>query len=269
MAGSRRVGSMNIITDTFKEERWREILALLAEQGRIRVGDLAARLNVSEATVRRDLEAMQAQGMLQRTHGGAMLPRPTAFEVSFDESQSRALAEKQAIGARAAALVNEGDSIIIESGSTTLEMARCLGHLNKLTVLTNSLAICKELSGNEGVEIIVLGGNLRRQSASLVGPWVSEILRNVRVDKAFLGANGVSAQFGLSAPNVFTAETRKAMIAAARTCITLADNSKLGVESLYRIAAIDTLDILVTDAHSGSEQLDPIREMGVEVLVAE
>ena len=261
---------MHITTDTFKEERWRDILNILAEHGRIRVGHLAERLNVSEATVRRDLESMQAQGLLQRTHGGAMLPRPTTFEISFDESKSRALAEKRAIGGRAADLVNEGDSIIIESGSTTLEMARCLVErdIRKVTVLTNSLAISKELSANEEIEIIVLGGSLRRQSASLVGSWVSEMLRTVRVDKAFLGANGISADFGISAPNVFTAETRKAMIAAARTRIALADHSKLGVETLYRVAPVDALDVLVTDEHSTDEQLDPIRELGVEVLVA-
>ena len=259
----------NIITDTFKEERWRAILAILAEQGRIRVGHLAARLNVSEATVRRDLEAMQAQGMLHRTHGGAMLPQPTTFEVSFDESQSRALAEKRAIGRRAAELIRDGESIIIESGSTTLEMARCLGHLRQLTVLTNSLAICKELSVHESFDIIVLGGTLRRRSASLVGPWVSDILRNVRVDKAFLGANGISLSFGISAPNVFTAETRKAMIAAARTRVALADHSKLGVENLYRVAALDALDILITDHLASEEQIDPIRELGIEVVKAE
>lgn len=259
----------NLLTDTFKEERWREILRLLAEHGRIRVGHLAEQLAVSEATVRRDLEAMQAQGMLQRTHGGAMLPRPTAFEISFDESQSRALAEKSAIGRRAAALVQEGESIIIESGSTTLEMARCLGSLQKLTVLTNSLAISKELAVNDGIDIIVLGGTLRRQSASLVGPWVSDMLRNVRVDKAFLGGNGISLEFGISAPNVFTAETRKAMITAARMRVALADHSKLGIETLYRVAPLDALDTLVTDAHATAEQLDPIRELGIDVLVAE
>jgi DeoR/GlpR family transcriptional regulator of sugar metabolism len=166
-------------------------------------------------------------------------------------------------------LVNDGESIIIESGSTTLEMARCLGDAHQLTVLTNSLAIAKELAGNPDIEIMVLGGTLRRQSASLVGPWVTEILRGVRVDKAFLGANGVSAEFGISAPNVFTAETRKAMIHAARTRIALADNSKLGVETLYRISPLNALDVLVTDAHATDEQLDPIREAGVEVLVAE
>ncbi|MHB9130721.1 MAG: DeoR/GlpR family DNA-binding transcription regulator [Armatimonadota bacterium] len=256
-------------TDSFKEERWRDILTILAERGRIRVGHLAERLNVSEATVRRDLEAMQAQGMLQRTHGGAMLPKPTAFEVSFDESQSRALAEKRAIGLRAAALVQEGESLIIESGSTTLEMARYLAEMHKLTVLTNSLAIAKELSANEGIEILVLGGSLRRQSASLVGSWVSDLLRNVRVDKAFLGVNGLSADFGLSAPNVFTAESRAAMIAAARTRIALADHSKLGVENLYHVAPLDALDILVTDTAATEDQLAPLRTAGVEVLVAE
>lgn len=258
-----------IVPDTFKEERWREILGMLAEHGRIRVGMLAGRLNVSEATVRRDLEAMQAQGLLQRTHGGAMLPRPTAFEISFDESQGRALTEKRAIGLRAARLVGEGDSIIIESGSTTLELARCLGEFHRLTVLTNSLAICKELSTHDGIEVMVLGGTLRRQSASLVGPWVSDLLRNVRVDKAFLGANGISAEFGISAPNVFTAETRKAMIAAARSCIALADHSKLGIESLYRVAPVNALDVLVTDAGASHELVDPIRECGIDVQVAE
>lgn len=254
--------------DTFKEERWREILKILGEQGRIRVGHLAARLNVSEATVRRDLEAMQEQGMVQRTHGGAMLPRPTAFEVSFDESQRRAQYEKRAIGQRAALLVGEGDTIILESGSTTLELARCLVEIPRLTVLTNSLAIAKELSVNPEIEIMVLGGTLRRQSASLVGTWVAEILRNVRVDKAFLGVNGLSAGFGLSSPNPFTAESRKAIIAAARTRIALADHSKLGIEALYYVAPLDAIDVLVTDANATDEQLAPIRERGVEVLVA-
>ncbi|HEY3418390.1 MAG TPA: DeoR/GlpR family DNA-binding transcription regulator [Armatimonadota bacterium] len=259
---------MNITNDTFKEERWREILDILSREGRIRVADLAAQLSVSEATVRRDLEAMQAQGMLQRTHGGALLQRPTALEISFDESKSRSLREKRAIGRRAADLVGPGESIIIESGTTTLEMARCLaGEARQLTVLTNSLAIAKELATNEDIEVLVLGGSLRRQSASLVGNWVSEILRNVRVDKAFLGVNGLSPDFGLSAPNVFTAETRKAMIVASRTRIALADHSKLGVESLYRVAPINVLDILVTDAEATEEQLKPFREAEIEVLV--
>ena len=255
-------------TDTFKEERWREIRGILGERGRIRVGLLAERLNVSEATVRRDLEAMQAQGLLQRTHGGAMLPQPTAFEVSFDESQSHALQEKQAIGRAAAALVQEGESIILESGSTTLEMARCLGETARLTVLTNSLAICKELSAHESIDILVLGGTLRRQSASLVGPWVAEILRQVKVDKAFLGVNGLSADFGLSAPNVFTAETRKAMLAAARTRIALADHRKLGVETLYAVAPLSAIDLLITDAGATPEQLAPLRAQGLDVVIS-
>ncbi|HOF88635.1 MAG TPA: DeoR/GlpR family DNA-binding transcription regulator, partial [Armatimonadota bacterium] len=190
---------MTIPTDTFKEERWQRILAHLAQAGRIRVARLAELLTVSEATVRRDLEAMQAQGLLQRTHGGAVPVRPTAFEVSFDEGLSRARAEKQAIGRRAAGLVQEGDTLIIESGSTTLEFARLLAGMKALTVLTNSLAIARELAENEGIEVLVLGGSLRRRSASLVGPWVSEILCNVRADTAVLGVNGLSAAFGLSA----------------------------------------------------------------------
>jgi DeoR family fructose operon transcriptional repressor len=260
---------MTITTDTFKEERWQQILGHLALVGRIRVARLAELLTVSEATVRRDLEAMQAQGLLQRTHGGAVLPRPTAFEVSFDEGLSRALAEKRAIGRRAAALVQEGDTLIIESGSTTLEFARLLVGMKALTVLTNSLVIAKELAENEGIEVLVLGGSLRRRSASLVGPWVSEILRNVRADKAVLGVNGLSAAFGLSAPNPFTAESRAAMLQAARTRIALADHSKLGMETLYRVAPLDALDILVTDSAATDEQLAPVREAGVEVLVAE
>lgn len=256
-------------SDNFKEERWREILELLAAHGRIRVAQLAERLGVSEATVRRDFESMQGQGLLQRTHGGAMLPRLAAFEVSFDESQNRALLEKQAIGRHAARLVQEGESIIIESGSTTLEMARCLSEIKQLTVLTNSLAICKELSANPGIEVMVLGGTLRRQSASLVGPWVAEILSQVRVDAAFLGANGLSVEFGISAPNVFTAETRKAMISAARRRIALADHSKLGVETLYRVAPLEALDLLITDAHVTQEQLDTLRAADIAVQVAE
>lgn len=241
----------------------------LTIDGRIRVVDLANSLAVSDATVRRDLEAMQHQGLLTRTHGGAMLPQMAAFEISFDESRTRALSEKQAIGLLAAQQVREGETIIIESGSTTLEMARCLGEFNQLTVMTNSLAICKELANNPGIEILVLGGALRRQSASLVGNWVVEILKNVRVDVAFLGANGISAAFGISAPNVYTALTRKAMMDAAHRRVALADHSKLGVEALYRVAAVDELTMLITDSQATSEQLAQLRNAHVEVLIAE
>lgn len=260
---------MTTVVDSFREERWRAILEILGQHGRIRVGALAERLHVSEATVRRDLEAMQGQGMVLRTHGGAMLPRPTAFEISFDESQAHALAEKHAIGRSAAGLVREGESIIIESGSTTLELARCLGEIGRLTVLTNSLVIAKEVSAYEGVEVLVLGGVLRKQSASLVGAWVAELLRNIRVDIAFVGVNGLSVDFGLSAPNPYTAESRRAMLAAARRRVALADHSKLGVETLYHVAPLDAVDLLVTDSHADDRQLTPIRQAGVEVLVAE
>lgn len=260
---------MNSENDYFKEERRGKILNLLTAEGRIRVADLANGLAVSDATVRRDLEAMQREGLLTRTHGGAMLPQMAAFEISFDESRTRSLSEKQAIGKLAAKQVREGETIIIESGSTTLEMARCLGEINQLTVMTNSLAICKELSNNPGIEILVLGGSLRRQSASLVGKWVVDILANVHVDVAFLGANGISAEFGISAPNVYTAQTRKAMMDATNRRVALADHSKLGVDTLYRVAPVKELTMLITDSHASSEQISLLRAAHVEVIIAE
>ncbi len=258
-----------MLIDSFKEERWRAILNLLDTHGKIRVNELAEKMNVSEATVRRDLETMQGQGLLQRTHGGAMLTtQPTALEISFDESQTRLLPEKIAIGKEAAKLVNPGESIIIESGSTTLEFARFLVDISPLTVLTNSLAIARELSVNKDIEIMVLGGTLRRQSASLVGPWVAEILKHIRVDKAFLGVNGISIGFGMSAPNPFTAESRKAMMAAARQKVALADHNKLGVENLYFVAKMEDLDILITDSGASADSVENIIATGVEVIQA-
>ncbi len=258
-----------MLIDSFKEERWRAILNILSTHGKIRVNELAEEMNVSEATVRRDLEAMQGQGLLQRTHGGAMLTtQPTALEISFDESQTRLLTEKTSIGKEAAKLVNPGESIIIESGSTTLEFAKFLIDISPLTVLTNSLAIARELSVNKDIDIMVLGGTLRRQSASLVGPWVADILKHVRVDKAFLGVNGISTGFGLSAPNPFTAESRKAMMSAARQTIALADHNKLGVENLYFVAKLDELDILITDSGASPENIENIITAGVEVIQA-
>jgi DeoR family fructose operon transcriptional repressor len=193
---------------------------------------------------------------------------PTAFEVPFDERQEQALTEKRAIGALAATLVHEGDSIIIESGSTPLELARRLVEVPRLRVLTNSLAIALELAANPETEIDVLGGSLRRRSASLVGPWVADALCTVRVDIAFLGANGISVEFGLSSPNVFTAESRKAMIASARRRVVLADHTKLGVDTFHHVAGLDAVDVLVTDAGAEDAQVAPIRAAGVEVLVA-
>jgi DeoR family fructose operon transcriptional repressor len=258
-----------MLIDSFKEERWRAILDILSTHGKIRVNELSEQMNVSEATVRRDLEAMQGQGLLLRTHGGAMLSsQSTALEISFDESQTRLLPEKTAIGREAAKYVNPGESIIIESGSTTLEFARFLVDISPLTVLTNSLAIARELSVNKDIEIMVLGGTLRRQSASLVGPWVADILKHVRVDKAFLGVNGISTGFGLSAPNPFTAESRKAMIESARQRIALADHNKLGVENLYFVAKLEEIDMLITDDGALKENVESIAAVGVDVVCA-
>lgn len=258
-----------MLIDSFKEERWRAILDILSAHGKIRVNELSERMNVSEATVRRDLEAMQGQGLLLRTHGGAMLAsQPTALEISFDESQTRLLPEKTAIGREAAKCVNPGESIIIESGSTTLEFAKFLVDISPLTVLTNSLAIARELSVNKDIEIMVLGGTLRRQSASLVGPWVADILKHVRVDKAFLGVNGLSTGFGLSAPNPFTAESRKAMMESARQKIALAAHNKLGVENLYFVAKLEELDMLITDDGALKENIESISATGVDVIRA-
>jgi DeoR family transcriptional regulator of aga operon len=244
---------------------------LIEQRGFIRVRDLSARFGVSTVTVRNDLQMLEERGLAQRVHGGAMSARRTTIERSFEEVATERTAEKEGIGRAAAGLVESGDSILLDVGTTSAAFGRALAartDLTDITVFTSGLKIALELEvAYPRFTIVVIGGTLRPKQHSLVNPLADRLLRDLTVTSAFIGCNGIDAEHGVSNLNLPEAEVKRAMIASAQRCIVLADSSKLGVRTLAPICTIEQVDVLVTDASAHSAHVAAMRERGVDVVV--
>jgi DeoR family transcriptional regulator of aga operon len=232
----------------------RQQLALaIAERGFVRVTDAALEFAVSEVTLRGDLAALETDGAIVRVHGGAM-PRSTVGEHSFESSVERQSAAKLAIGRAAAALVSSGQSVLLDVGSTALAVARALvarTDLVDLHVITNGLTIALALeAAMPRFEVVVTGGTLRALQHSLVNPFAGLLLESLRTDIAFIGCTGVHAAHGATNVNLPEAEVKRAMVAASDRAVLIADESKLGVAGLGRIAPLSAFERLVTAGES-------------------
>ncbi len=248
-------------------ERRRAILDLLEAQGEKTVEELARLFGVSQVTIRNDLASLEARGLVQRTYGGAAPSRKVLFNPSFEEKWRHRLEAKQAIAWKAQDLVQEGDALILDAGSTTLALARLLKQrFHKLFILTNSIPVAMELQGS-GLEVLVLGGVMRHHSLALIGPATVRTLAWYRADKAFLGATGVDER-GYSTPNPLEAETKRAMMEAAGRAYVLADSSKLGRPTLARFADLREA-VLITDWEADPKVLARLRGAGASIEVAE
>jgi len=226
------------------------ILELVEESGAVRVADLVERLGVSDMTIRRDIERLAADGLLERVHGGALaLPARTGKEPGFEAKSGLWLAEKQAIARAAATHVAPGSTIGISAGTTTFELAREVRDTPELTVVTNSVPVAQLLheSGAPG-QTVVLTGGVRTPSDALVGPVAVSALRTLHVDLLFLGAHGLDPRAGLTTPNLVESETNRALVASAREVCVLVDSSKWGTIGLSTFAALTDIDILITDS---------------------
>lgn len=254
------------------EVRQRLAHRLLEQRGFVRVRELSEHFGVSTVTVRNDLQILEERGLVQRVHGGAMARERTTVERSFEEVATQHTAEKAAIAKAAARLVTSGESILIDVGTTAAAFSRALTErrdLTDVTVLTNGLMIALELErAHPRFSIVVIGGTLRPKQHSLVNPLADLLLRDVRVTTAFLGCNGIDLDGGVSNVNLPEAEVKRAMLAASQRCVVMADSSKLGVRTLAQVCAIDTVDVLVTDAHADSAHVAALRGAGVEVIQA-
>lgn len=236
----------------FAEERKTEIVQLVKQGKPVTVTSLSQRFGVSESTVRRDLQELEDNGLIQRTHGGAISVQ-TGFEMSFQEKEVYSLTEKQEIAALAAGLVNDGETVMLDSGTTTLEIARLLCGKH-ITVATNSMDIAQVFTDDPAVETVVLGGSLRKNTRSLVGYLTNDALRRMYFDKVFIAANGLDIDFGITTPNLTEAETKRYMLQAAKEKILVADHSKIGQRSLCLICGLQELDMLITDSGIGREE---------------
>ena len=252
------------------EERRRHILDILDQARRVTVRQLSETFSVSAVTVRADLEALAQMGALIRSHGGAVKPHSPAPDLPISLKERIRHTEKARIGAAAASLIRDGETVIFDSGTTTAAVAKCVAglRLNSLTVITNALNVALELSNLPHVRIIMLGGILRGSALSMVGPHAEQALSGLNADRLFLGMDGIDPEVGITTPDVLEAQLSSLMIRVSREVIAVADSSKFANRSLSVIAKLDAIHKLVTDDGVPPQMLDAMNAAGVEVIIA-
>lgn len=253
----------------FAEERKMEILEILNRKSKIVVPELCEHFSVSSATIRNDLRELEESGLLKRTHGGAIKNIKTGYELDTLQKQVKNLAEKQAIAKRAIELVEDGDTIAIDTGTTTLEFAKLLTSKKQITVVVNDVKIAGYLEYNTNANIILIGGLIRRHYNCTVGHMATNALKGLNVDKAFMATNGVSIKRGLTTPDMGQAEVKKAMMDIATEIIVLCDSSKIENMAFVQFAPIERVDRLVTDDKIHAGDLAEFKILGIEVDVVE
>ena len=247
------------------EERRRRICELLREEGRVTVEALATRFGTSQVTIRADLSTLESSGALTRTHGGALSVPDT--DQPLNVKQLRHRAEKLRIAAAAAALIEDGETIVLDSGTTTAEIARRIRtlELESINVITNALNIAALLIDVPSVRLIVPGGFLRRESNSLAGPIAETALASLQANRLYLGADAVDPQLGVMTPHLAEAELNAKMIAISQQVVVVADSSKFMRRNISLIARVEQLHLLITDRAAPAEAVEQLRQRGVEV----
>lgn len=247
------------------ERRRDQILAYLSSRDRSSVGELSQVLGVSEVTVRKDLDALEAQGMLTRIHGGAVASGRGRLELFFSAREQEHIEEKRRIAQAAAGLIQSGQRIFLDASTTALQVARLIKDREDLIVVTNGLYTALELNFSSGITTIVIGGTMRRRSSSLVGSINFNTLQRLRVDLGLFGARGVTAQDGLMEGDIDEAQLKQQLVSAARLVVGIVDSSKFGVSAFSAFALPHEIDRIITDASVPARTVDELREQGVIV----
>lgn len=250
-------------------ERRKKILNMLEKNGQVFVHELSEEFDVSEVTIRNDLELFESKKLLIRSRGGAMkYENSVGMDFQLSDKDKINYAEKIRIGKKAAALVNPGETIILDSGTTTMEIAKNLSPDDAINVITNAFNIANQLINSPNINIIVPGGTLRKNSHSLVGPLAEKSIRNFYVDKVFLGVDGFDTSQGAFTPNIEEASLNQIMIEISKEVILVADSSKFKRRSLAFICPVNKIDIVVTDEHISREDQNRLADLGVRVIIA-
>jgi DeoR family transcriptional regulator of aga operon len=249
-------------------ERQNKILQWIHQHNRISVGEVCENYAVSEATARRDLETLAATGKVQRVHGGAIAIDKAPPEMPMLQRQVDQINQKQRIGALAASLVKDGDTIFLGSGTTVLEVARNLKERKNLTVLTNSLPVVILLSDNTNITLVCVGGLLRPSEFSFIGHMAEQLLAGVRADKVFIGVRAINIKEGLTNDYLPETLTDRAILNIGRENIVVADHTKFGRTSTVLLVPIQHIHILITDTETPSEVIKAITKENIQVLVA-
>lgn len=258
----------------YPEERRAEILRIVRKERRVDVDQLMRRFDVSGATIRADLRALEEQRMIRRTHGGALLedhPAPERLLLSDPIYRDRMEANKQskqAIGRAAARLLRDGDALIVDDGSTNLHVVRAIDPSLRGSVLSNGVDICFELVRFAFLTVYSTGGKLNKEDLSYFGSVAASVVGQFRASIAILGVSGVSIENGLSTPEEEKAELKRAMIAQAERIVIVADHTKLDRSSVISICPLDQVDTVVTDRLASPDFLQQLRDAGIKVIVA-
>lgn len=249
-------------------ERRQQLLEWIARSGRISTSEIRKRFGVSEATARRDLEALAEEGKVMRVHGGAVFVRRAPPEPPLLQREQEQFVEKQRIGRAAAALVQEGETIFLGSGTTTLAVARHLKGRQGLTVITNSLPVMNVLADEPGITLIGIGGLLRPSELSFIGHIAEQALAELRADKVFIGIRALSLEHGLTSDYLPEVLTDRAILRMGREVILVADHTKFGAVSSAFLAPVISVHRIVTDAAAPPEMVTALRRLGIEVILA-
>lgn len=250
-------------------QRRDKILELLREDGSAKVIKLAKIFKVSEVTIRQDLEKLESDGFIRREHGGAFLKNVEASVKSFTLLNQINLDKKKLIGRKAAELIEKGDTIILDSGSTTTEIARNLMGRNGLTIITNALNIALLLGAEPGIEMIVTGGEFKPPTLSLTGQKAATFFGDIHVDKLFLATAGISLKSGLTYPSLSDIVVKMAMIEAADITYLVADSTKIGLNAFASLGALSLIDYIITDPFIDPEHMQLFRDQEIELIIAE
>jgi DeoR/GlpR family transcriptional regulator of sugar metabolism len=250
-------------------QRRDKILELLKEDGSAKVIKLAKIFRVSEVTVRQDLEKLENEGLIIREHGGAYLKSVEDHVKNFSLMNQENMDKKQLIGKKAAELVESGDTIILDSGSTTTEVAKNLIGRKHITVITNALNIALLLGAEPGIELIMTGGEFKPPTLSLTGQKAADFFEDIHVDKLFLATAGISLRSGLTYPSLSDIVVKKAMIDVAEKVYLVADSSKIGKNAFASLGALSLIDYIITDASIDQTNAQVLRDHQIEFIIAE
>lgn len=248
-------------------ERRTKILELVEKNGQVAVAELSRRFRTSEVTIRNDLKDLHRRGLLRRAHGGAVKVATVSGDPSVHIKAELHADEKRRIGAAAAELIHDGESIILDSGTTTQQIARQIKHKKDLKVITNGFNVAMELFGVKGIELIFLGGTVRQNSLSAVGHFAEAMLKELSADKLFLAVDACDLDFGLSTPNLEESQVNQTMVSVAKEKILVADSSKFGRRSLSRIVLLDAMDKVITDRALPAAIQAEVRARDVELIL--
>ena len=252
-----------------QNQRRDKILELIREDGHAKVNDLSRIFKVTEVTIRQDLESLEKEGSIVREHGGAYLKNIDLNVRNFSLQNQQNLSEKMMIARKAVEFIHDGDTIILDSGSTTSEIAKLLTGYNNLTIITNALNIALILGAQAGITVIVTGGEFKAPTLSLTGQKAADFFQNLHVDKLFLATAGIALKSGLTYPGISDICVKRAMIESANEIYLVADSSKIGKNAFASLGALSLINYLITDSKIKPEDKEWLKTYDVEFLIAE